>query len=47
MLNTMLLHYVATGKAPDAAQLLRVLCAAVWLHIDTLGGLWIIDWDQG
>ena len=47
MLDTMLLHYVTTGEAPDAAQLPRVLRAAGWLHIDALGELWASDRDQG
>ena len=46
-LDTMLLHYVMTSKALDAAKLPRILRAAGWLHINALGGLWTIHRDQG
>ena len=43
----MRLRYIVTREAPDATQLPRVVRAARWPHIDALGGLWVIDQDQG
>ena len=46
-LDSMLLRYVTTGEALAAAQLPCVVHTARWLHINALGGLWVIDQDQG